>query len=451
MKIQSINPYDQSIYFETTQYTEEQIETCVDLSARVFEAWKKVSLAEKSNYLLKVAEDLKQNASVYGEIITKEVGKPITQSIAEVEKCVWVCEYYAKNGAHFLSEKIVVTDATNSYVKYEPIGCVLAIMPWNYPFWQLFRFLAPTLMVGNVAILKHASNVSKSALALQEIIERNGIPKGVFQTIIADSKQISTLIENKHIKAITLTGSEKAGKAVAAKAGSEIKKTVLELGGSNAAIIFEDAAIEEAAKTGAWARFQNTGQSCIAGKRFIVLEGIYDQFMDQFTKYVASYKIGNPMDESTEIGPMAREDLAEELEKQLKDALNKGAKLILGGKRTKAHFEPTIIEGITSEMRAYSEELFGPVASIIRVKTEKEAIDVANSSAFGLGVSLFSKNPERLTDYISELEDGAVFINDMVKSDPRLPFGGTKISGYGRELSIDGMMEFVNKKTVYIK
>lgn len=451
MKVQSINPYNQEVIFEVEQFSDQQIEDSIDVAAETYKTWKNCTSSERKTHLLNVAESLKANAKSYGKVITEEVGKPITQSVAEVEKCAWVCEYYANNTAQFLASKTIKTDASNSYVQYDPIGCVLAIMPWNYPFWQLFRFLAPTLMAGNVALLKHASNVSKSALLLQKIIEEAGVPKGVFQTIIANSEQIGNIISNDQIKAVTLTGSEKAGKAVASKAGAEIKKTVLELGGSNAFVIFEDADIENAAKVGAWARFQNTGQSCIAGKRFIVLESIYEEFIKYFLAFIQEYKVGDPMDENTEIGPMAREDLAEELEAQLNDALSKGAKLLIGGKRVKAHFEPTVIEGVTDQMRAYTEELFGPIASIIKVKTEQEAIEVANSSRFGLGLSIFSENPDRIKSYISASEDGAVFINDMVKSDPRLPFGGTKVSGYGRELSADGIMEFVNKKTVYIK
>ncbi len=451
MKVQSINPYNQAVVFETDKFSDSQIDECIKHSKKAAVDWRSMSIKDRGDQLLLLSRTLKANTKRYATVITEEMGKPIKQSIAEVEKCAWVCEYYAENAATFLKSKPIQTDATSSYVQYDPLGCILAIMPWNYPFWQLFRFLAPTLMVGNVAILKHASNVSKSALLMQEIAEESGIAKGVFQTIIADSSQIERIIKNPTIKAVTLTGSEKAGKAVAAAAGGQIKKTVLELGGSNAVVVFKDADVAKAAKIGAWARFQNTGQSCIAGKRFIIHEAVYDEFMDHFKQIVADYKIGDPMEDETEIGPMAREDLAEELEEQVVDALEKGATLVLGGKRNKAHFEPTIIEGVTADMRAYSEELFGPVASVIKVKSEEEAIAIANSSCFGLGVSLFSEKPLRLAPFISKLEDGAVFINEMVKSDPRLPFGGTKISGYGRELSIDGLMEFVNKKTVYIK
>lgn len=451
MKIQSINPYNQAVVFEIEKFTDYQIDECINRSKEAADKWRAISIKDRGDKLLLLSKTLKANAKKYATTITKEIGKPIQQSIAEVEKCAWVCEYYAENGADFLKPKTVQTDATSSYVQYDPLGCILAIMPWNYPFWQLFRFLAPTLMAGNVAILKHASNVSKSALLLQEIVEESGIARGVFQTIIADSSQIKRVIKNPVIKAVTLTGSEKAGKAVASIAGQNIKKTVLELGGSNAVIVFKDADIDKAAEIGAWARFQNTGQSCIAGKRFIIDAAIYDQFMVKFKQIVSAYKVGDPMRDETEIGPMAREDLAEELEEQLSDALKKGATLALGGKRNKAHFEPTIIEGVASGMRAYSEELFGPIAVVIKVKSEEEAIKIANSTSFGLGVSLFSENTNRLSSYVEQLDDGAVFINDMVKSDPRLPFGGTKISGYGRELSMDGLLEFVNKKTVYIK
>ncbi len=451
MTTKSLNPYNQEVIKEYNYFTDEELATSVDNAEIAYKSWKKTTFSERAKLLQKVAKDLKENAAKYAVIITKEMGKPITQAKGEVEKCAWVCEYYAENAEQFLSDKIIATDATKSFVKYESIGCVLAVMPWNYPFWQLFRFAAPALMAGNVAILKHASNVCGSALLLEEIFNKAGYPKGAFQTVIAQGKQIEKLLEHKGIKAVTLTGSEAAGKAVASKAGEELKKSVLELGGSNALMVFEDADIKSAAKTAAWARFQNTGQSCIAAKRFIVVESVYEDFLKAFEEEVKAYKIGDPMNEATEIGPMARADLAEELEEQMQDALDKGAKLILGGKRKMAHFEPTIIGDVTDKMRAYQEELFGPVATFIKVKSEDEAIKITNSSSFGLGASIFSKNPDRLKRYISEIEDGAVFINELVKSDPRLPFGGTKNSGYGRELSEDGILEFVNRKTVYIK
>lgn len=451
MSTKSINPFNQEVLKEYDYFTNDELNRRVDKAVEAYKDWKKTTFSDRAQLLKDVAKDLKENALDYAKIITKEMGKPITQAKAEVEKCAWVCEYYAENAENFLKHKIIETDASKSYVQYDPIGCVLAVMPWNYPFWQLFRFAAPALMAGNVAILKHASNVCGSALLLEKIFDKASYPKGVFQTVIAKGKQIERLLEHNGIKAVTLTGSEAAGKAVAAKAGEELKKSVLELGGSNALMVFEDADIKSAAKTAAWARFQNTGQSCIAAKRFIVVASVYDEFLAAFTEEVKAYKMGDPMDESTEIGPMARADLAEELEEQMQDALDKGARLILGGKRNQAHFEPTIIGDVNSKMRAFQEELFGPVATFIKVQSEAEAIELTNSSSFGLGASIFSKNPDRLTAYINQIEDGAVFINELVKSDPRLPFGGTKNSGYGRELSEDGILEFVNKKTVYIK
>ncbi len=378
------------------------------------------------------------------------MGKPITQSIAEVEKCAALCDYYAENAPKMLADKIIETEAYKSYVSYEPIGIVLAIMPWNYPFWQVMRFAVPALMAGNVAILKHASNVMKSAISIEKIFERAGFPAGCFTNLPIGSKMVEEIIKNPKVKAVTLTGSEAAGRAVAANAGNEIKKTVLELGGSNALVVFADCNLQKTVKTCVQARFQNAGQSCIAGKRLLVESSIATEFTKAFIEEVSKLRSGDPLSEETTIGTMARVDLAEELEKQLQDALNKGGEVLLGGKRNQAYFEPTVVGKVTTDMLIFKEEVFGPLIGITTFKEEKEAVALSNSSAFGLGVTIFTENFEKAFRLIPKFDEGAVFVNELVKSDQRLPFGGTKNSGYGRELSQDGIQEFVNKKTVYI-
>ena len=449
--IQSINPYNQEVVFETKEFTKKQTEEAIDAAHDRFLSWRKTSFAERSKLMQAVAAELKKNKQEYAETMTLEMGKPIAQSIAEIEKCAWVCEYYAEHAESHLADKSIKTDASESYVSYEPIGVVLAVMPWNYPFWQVFRFAAPALMAGNIGVLKHASNVMRSADNIQKVFERAGFPKACFTHMPLSSSKIEDVIKNPKIKAVTLTGSKPAGSAVAATAGSEIKKSVLELGGSNALVVFEDCNREETLKTTVQARFQNTGQSCIAGKRLIVHESIAAAFTAEYVKAVRELKSGDPMDEDTFIGVMARPDLAEELEEQLKDSVKAGAEILIGGKRVNAYFEPTVVAGVTSEMSLFKEETFGPVIGITTFKTEEEAVDLVNQSAFGLGVSIFTEDKERAKKLVPLFDDGAVFVNELVKSDPRLPFGGTKISGYGRELSEDGIKEFVNKKTVYFK
>ena len=362
-----------------------------------------------------------------------------------------MCEFYANNAEKQLAIKSVDTEASKSYVRYDPIGVVLAVMPWNYPFWQVFRFIAPALMAGNIGVLKHASNVMQSAENIQKVFERAGLPKGCFQNMAIGSERIENIVKDARIKAITLTGSKPAGAAVSSTAASVIKKSVLELGGSNALVVFDDCDFEATVETCVQARFQNTGQSCIAGKRLLVNEKIYDQFLSAFVKAVTQLKSGDPMDTDTFIGVMAKEDLAKELEEQLKNTVSQGAKILLGGHRQGAYFEPTIVTDVTPEMTIFKEETFGPVISVTTFKSDAEAVDLVNQSDFGLGVSIFTEDKNRIEKLIPLFDDGAVFVNDMVKSNPNLPFGGTKISGFGRELSVDGIQEFVNKKTVYIK
>lgn len=448
--IKSINPYNQEIVYEVAEFDRKEVENAIDKADTQYEVWKEIPFSERSVLMKAAGQELRKNAREYAEIITQEMGKPITQALAEVEKCAALCDYYAENASKMLADKIIETEAHKSYVSYEPIGIVLAIMPWNYPFWQVMRFAVPALMAGNVAVLKHASNVMKSAMSIEKIFDRAGFPAGCFTNLPIGSKMVEEIIKNPKIKAVTLTGSEAAGRAVAAVAGNEIKKTVLELGGSNALLVFADCNLQKTVETCVQARFQNAGQSCIAGKRLLVESSIAEEFTKAFIEEVGKLRSGDPLSEETTIGTMARVDLAEELEKQLQDALDKGGEVLLGGKRNKAYFEPTVIGNVTTDMSIFKEEVFGPLIGITTFKDEKEAIALSNNSPFGLGVTIFTEDFEKAFRLVPKFNEGAVFVNELVKSDQRLPFGGTKNSGYGRELSQDGIQEFVNKKTVYI-
>lgn len=451
MNISSYNPYNGNEVATIKALNLEEIEQKIATAQQTSEQWRTTSFDERAAHLINVAKELRRNKQEYAETMTLEMGKPISQSIAEIEKCAWVCEFYAQNAATQLEPKTIKTEASKSYVRYDPIGVVLAVMPWNYPFWQVFRFIAPALMAGNIGLLKHASSVMQSAENIQKVFERAGLPIGCFQNMAIGSERIEDIVRDSRIKAITLTGSKPAGAAVASTAASEIKKSVLELGGSNALVVFDDCDFDATVATCVQARFQNTGQSCIAGKRLLLHEGIYDRFIAAFAKAVTQLKSGDPMAEDTYIGVMAREDLAKELEEQLKKSIAEGAQVLIGGHRQKTYFEPTIVTGVTPEMTIFKEETFGPVIGVTTFKTEAEAVALVNQSDFGLGVSIFTKDEERIEQLIPLFDDGAVFVNDMVMSNPNLPFGGTKISGFGRELSQDGIQEFVNKKTVYIK
>ncbi|WP_294820910.1 NAD-dependent succinate-semialdehyde dehydrogenase [uncultured Flavobacterium sp.] len=448
--IRSVNPYTLEQEFEIREFEPADVAAAIDTAHEQYQSWKNTSFGERAGLMRAAAAELRGNSREYASTITKEMGKPITQALEEIEKCAKVCDFYAAHAQSQLAEKHIDTDAYSSYVRYEPIGVVLAVMPWNYPFWQVFRFAAPALMAGNVAVLKHASNVMMSAENIEKVFTRAGFTKGCFTNLPIRSALVEDIIRNPHIKAVTLTGSENAGKAVAAIAGSEVKKTVLELGGSNALVVFEDCNMEQAVKTCIQSRFQNAGQSCIAGKRLLVQASVAGKFTDAFIEAARALVPGDPMDPATTIGTMARADLAEELEQQLNGAIRQGAKILLGGKREGACFEPTIVGGVTDEMPIFQEETFGPVIGITTFEDESHAVHLVNASRFGLGVSIFTENLEKAARLIPQFDDGAVFVNDLVKSDQRLPFGGTKISGYGRELSVDGIQEFVNKKTVYI-
>ncbi len=449
--ITSINPYTSEKVFEIREFNDDEIQKALDKADEQYKSWKKTSFAERAALMKSVGDELRKNVENYAAVITLEMGKPISESAAEIEKCAKLCDYYAENAEKHLVDKEIETEAYRSYVKYEPIGVVLAIMPWNYPFWQVFRFAVPGLMAGNTAVLKHASNVMNSAQNIEDIFKKAGFPQGCFTNLPVSSAVVEKIIKNPIVKAVTLTGSEKAGRSVAAAAGSEIKKTVLELGGSNALIVFADCNLNETVKSCVLSRFQNAGQSCIAGKRLLVEASIVNEFTAAFIEQVKQLKQGDPMEKQTSIATMARVDLAEELEGQLKKSVEMGAKILLGGKRENASFEPTVLDNVTPDMPLFQEETFGPVIGITTFDTDQQAVDLANESSFGLGVSLYTEDLDRAYKLIPKFDDGAVFVNEIVKSDQRLPFGGTKNSGYGRELSVDGIQEFVNKKTVYIK
>ncbi|WP_347067351.1 NAD-dependent succinate-semialdehyde dehydrogenase [Flavobacterium sp. WV_118_3] len=423
----------------------------INTAAVVFQIWKKTALTEKIRHIENLKVKLLENKQEYAESISREMGKPITQSIAEVEKCGLLCDYYIHNAPVFLQGRTITTEATESYITYEPLGVLLGVMPWNFPFWQVFRFAIPSIVAGNTVVVKHASNVPETAQIIETLCRDSGLPEGIYQNLPISSKAVADVIANPHIKAVSLTGSENAGIAVATEAAKHLKKSVLELGGSNAFIVCEDADLEKAVSTAVNARMQNAGQSCIAGKRFLIQESIFDSFLEKYKAALGPLKMGDPMDPTTQIGPMARVDLAQEVENQVQQSVAMGATIAFGGTRNEAYFDPTIITNVTKEMPVFNEEVFGPVAALVAFKNLDEAIAISNNSRFGLGVSVFTQNTDYIKTRIADFEEGAVFINEMVKSDPRLPFGGIKKSGYGRELSEEGIHEFVNIKTVLIQ
>lgn len=450
MALKSINPYDQQLLWEYDEYTAEQIAEILEKSATASKAWRNTSFGYRSGFMLRLANLLETNLNELARTISLEMGKPITESKAEVLKCCWVCKYYAENAARFLESEVIETDARLSKVVYEPLGTILGIMPWNFPFWQVFRFLAPTIMAGNVALLKHASNVQRCAKKIEGLFSEAGFSDGVMINLVVASRSIGEIIAHPVVRAVSLTGSVAAGMAVASEAGKNIKKTVLELGGSNSFIILDDADIDHAVMAAVSARMQNSGQSCIAAKRFLIDKKVLPEFTEKFKNTVEALQTGNPLDTETQIGPLSSVVQAQEVERQVTESLKAGAILLTGGKREQAFYMPTILSGVKPGMPCFDEEVFGPVASIVEVSGEEEAVALANRSNFGLGTSIFTQNKERANQLIPQLEDGAVFINSLVKSDPRLPFGGTKQSGFGRELSRQGILEFVNVKTVFI-
>ncbi len=451
MSFKSTNPFDGKEVGTYTALSVAELDKKLALSQTAFDSWKKVPLADRCAMMKKAGQVLRDNVEEYARMITLEMGKPITESRSEINKCVWVCDYYADNAAAFLANEVIETDAQKSFVRHNPIGAVLAVMPWNFPFWQVLRFAAPTLVAGNVGLLKHASNVFGSAELIEDVFKKAGFPEGVFQTLIVDHDVTEKIISHPAVKAVTLTGSERAGSTIAALAGKYIKKSLLELGGNNAFIVWEDADIDAAVKTALVARMLNCGQSCIAAKRFILVEGIYDEFVQKFTAGVSRLKSGDPKENDTQVGPLARKDLADQLQRQVQESVAQGAELLLGGNQRGCYHEPTVLGNVKPGMPAFSEETFGPLAAMIKAKDVKHAFELSEMSNYGLGVTVCTRNIDKAISMADEVSDGAYFINEFVKSDPRLPFGGTKLSGYGRELAKDGMMEFMNRKTVYVK
>ncbi len=455
MSLTSTNPATAKLVREYDEHTAEEADRIIESVAAAQGTWQSTELGGRARLMRKAAGILRDRAGDHALLMTAEMGKPVTQGRSEAEKCAWVCEYYADNAAEFLAPERIESDASESFVVYRPLGTVLAVMPWNFPFWQVFRFAAPTLMAGNTALLKHASNVSECALAIEGIFRDAGFPDNVFRTLLVSGKNTGRVIENRHINAVSITGSTEAGKSVAATAGAALKKTVLELGGSDAYVILEDADLQEAAETCVTSRLINSGQSCIAAKRFVVPANIRDHFEELFVTEMRRRKLGDPTKEETEIGPQARADLRDDLHRQVLESIDKGARCLLGGfvpEDEGAWYPATVLTDVGPGMPAYDEELFGPVAAIIPVADEDEAIRVANDSAFGLGAAVMTRDVRRGKKIAAEqLEAGACFVNTYVKSDPRLPFGGIKDSGYGRELGRNGIHEFVNIKTVYIR
>ena len=452
--ISTTNPATNQHIGSFTLHTNEQVSELINKSDNAYQKWRQTSFDERSKLMHKAAEVLLENKERYAATMTQEMGKTYASAVSEVEKCSWVCQYYADNAEQFMADEMVETEAQKSMICYRPIGAVLAVMPWNYPFWQVFRFAAPALMAGNVGLLKHASNVPQSALNIQEVFEQAGFPPHTFTTLLIKSGQVADVLKNSKVRAATLTGSGPAGSAVASEAGKHIKHTVLELGGSDPYLILEDADLDHAAKQCTTSRLLNAGQSCIGAKRFIIVEEVYDNFLEKFTSHMKAARMGDPM-KDVDLGPMARPDLRDEVHAQVTKSVDLGATLHLGGVMPSgegAYYPPTILTEVKPGMPAYGEEIFGPVASVIRVKDEAEAIKVANDTNFGLGACVFTQDiarGERIAK--DELEAGCCFVNQFVKSDPRLPFGGIKTSGFGRELSYYGIREFVNVKTVYIK
>lgn len=449
--MKSINPFNGETVFENKALDSTQVKKAIEKTHERFKQWQTTSFDERNKLMLNLAKVLEKNKAEYAEIMTLEMGKPISQSIAEIEKCAWLCDYYAENAKEQLADKEIKTDATDSYVRYDPLGVILGVMPWNFPFWQAMRFAVPTVMAGNTVLLKHASNVMESAKMIEKSFADAGFPDNVFTNLTIGSSQVEEIIRHPMVKGVSLTGSKPAGAAVASIAAEEIKPSLLELGGSNALVVFEDCDMDSTIEIVSHARFQNTGQSCIAGKRLLIQEKIADEFLEKLTQKIISLKSGNPMGKDVYIGTMVSEKAATELAEQLDKSLKKGAEIVIGGNYHKAYFEPTLLKNVTEEMPVFKEETFGPLLACATFRTDEEAVQMVNNSAFGLGVSLFTQNEKRIKELIPQLEEGAVFVNELVKSDPRLPFGGTKISGYGRELSQDGIMAFVNKKTVFIK
>ena len=454
MKLKSINPYTAEVVEEFEAMSLEESAREISISRRAFGSWKKTPVKERGGYLRAISERLRREQQALARTITREMGKPMAQSLAEIEKCAWLCEYFADHGEPFLRNEVVETDALRSYVAFDPLGVILGIMPWNFPFWQVFRFAVPALMGGNVCVLKHASNVPSTALAIERLFTDSGFPDHVFKTLLIDSAAAMQLVERERVDGVSLTGSVEAGAQIASLAGGRIVKFVLELGGSDPFIVLEDADMAKSARMALQARMINSGQSCIAAKRFIVMEPVARSFVEAVERELQAVKLGDPMDPGTTIGPLAKRDLVAGVSAQLEDAREKGARIFDGPPPPEGKgffFRPAMVTEVTPDMRVAREEVFGPVLAVFPAKSEEHALEMANSSSFGLGASIWTRDLERAERLARELEAGFVAINDTVKSDPRLPFGGIKKSGIGRELSHYGLKEFMNLKTIVVK
>lgn len=454
MAFTSINPMNGEILWELPPWSASELESALTSVADAVPRWQATTLEERRALMRQVAELLRQRRDELARLITLEMGKLTGEALLEIEKCAWVCEYYADNAAELLADELIATDARHSLVAYQPLGTVLAVMPWNFPFWQVFRFAAPALMAGNTGVLKHASNVPQCALAIESLFRDAGFPEGVFRTLLISAAQVRGVIEDPRIHAVTLTGSEQAGRQVASAAGGALKKSLLELGGSDAFIVLEDADLDLAVEQAVASRFFNSGQSCIAAKRIVVVEAVAEAFLRLYKPAVEALLPGDPLDEGTTLAPMARVDLRDELHRQVQQSIAEGAVLVTGGhplEREGAFYAPTILDQVRPGQPAYHEELFGPVASVIRARDETDALCIANDSEFGLGSSVWTRDSERGEALARRIQAGCCFVNGMVKSDPRLPFGGIRHSGYGRELSRHGIHEFLNIKTIWIR
>jgi succinate-semialdehyde dehydrogenase/glutarate-semialdehyde dehydrogenase len=453
MTIKAINPATGEQFASYEEMTDDGVRGAIGKAHDAFLAWRRTSFSDRASLMHQAARVLRDDAGKYAKLMAQEMGKPIRDGVAEIQKCALACDFYADSAERFLAAEPIKTEAGKSFVVFQPLGVVLAVMPWNFPFWQVFRFAAPGVMAGNGAVMKLSSNVPGCALAIEQVFREAGFPENLFRTLMIGSARVEAVIDNPLVRAATLTGSGPAGRAVAGRAGSRLKKTVLELGGSDPYLVLEDADLELAAAVCARGRLINSGQSCIAAKRFIVVDTVHDRFVELFVKRMAAAKMGDPLSEDTEIGPLARHDLRDALHQQVENSVAKGARCLLGGaipKGAGAYYPPTVLTNVIKGMPAFDEELFGPVASVIRVDNEDAAITTANDSVFGLGGGVITRDIARGERIAAEIESGNVFVNDNVRSDPRLPFGGVKESGYGRELSHYGIKEFVNIKTIVV-